>query len=626
MFPSRVCLWILLNIICFSLALGQLSPTVKGKANLLLPSSTATETPDFSAFLKNTQIIHVPGMDVEKDAFRKAKAEANNNYQLSNAENVNLENKTTAAAPTLSNNWQGNPFANSVPNDNHIAVSDSGIVVSVVNINIRAYVDQNMVNNPSIYNRTLQSFSALEIPGNSDIKYDPRVIWDPQARRFIIVYLVGSTSSTSLILIGFSKTANPIDGWNLYTITGNPNNDGNWTDYPTLGLTQEEAFITGNLFSNGGQAQYSGIWQIDKQAGYAGNSTLNFAFFKLPSGHFSPTPALHSPNLSGPKMYFVTSQSNPASTSTQIRLSLIDNTISNGGTFNTATLQSSTAYRLAADANQKGSLASNLNTNDCRIQSAILANGNIQFVMNTGGTSNRPSIYHGVIRDVNSAAPVCTGKVISDANVEIAFPCITYVGGDQNDNSSLISVLHSSESRFPGTSVMYLDNSYTPSALTTVKEGEGNMVFMSTPPERWGDYMGIVTDPRQYNVGFIGGSYGSQSNTTSTWIGKVSAPNGFPAQLNSVASETTGVLYPNPSSISRNTTVTYRLPITKLGYYSADIFDITGKHLHSLIKNRLNPGEALLAFQTDALLPGTYLIKVSLDGQPCFEQKLVLVP
>jgi hypothetical protein len=167
--------------------------------------------------------------------------------------------------------FEANKAGNSVPNDNTIAVSNDGRVLSAINSNLIMFdpaVDS------IVRTVSLQAFSdTLDI---NTSQYDPKLLYDPESDRFIAVYLAGTTDSTSNIIAAFSNTSDPNGTWNLYAIPGDPFNDTSWSDYPAIALSHDELFITMNLLHNGGEWQtsfrQSVIWQINKSTGYSGSS------------------------------------------------------------------------------------------------------------------------------------------------------------------------------------------------------------------------------------------------------------------------------------------------------------------------------------------------------------------
>src|ERR1043166_4406599 len=86
--------------------------------------------------------------------------------------------KTTVPAPQLQNNFNGN-ITQGTPNDNDLAVSNGGFIISAVNTNINIFNDTGK----------MLTGKLLSVLGNKlgplDRTYDPRVIYDPETDRFI---------------------------------------------------------------------------------------------------------------------------------------------------------------------------------------------------------------------------------------------------------------------------------------------------------------------------------------------------------------------------------------------------------------------------------------------------------
>lgn len=162
------------------------------------------------------------------------------------------EKRASAPAPAAvlpalvkGQSFLANGFSGGTPNDNDMAISDQGIVLSVINSDI--YVKNTktgVVSSP-------KSLAAISGPLNIPyFKFDPKVMYDPTADRFVMVFLAGNLDTTSSVILGFSQTNNPNLGWNMYKLPGNPLNNGYWTDYPMIAMTGKELFLTVNLLIN----------------------------------------------------------------------------------------------------------------------------------------------------------------------------------------------------------------------------------------------------------------------------------------------------------------------------------------------------------------------------------------
>ena len=155
------------------------------------------------------------------------------NYPESKSnEKKNQKSQLILSNVNLGTNFFANPFGNSTPTDNDIAISDSGVIVSTINTNIYIYDTKTSTASP------LKSLAAFTSPVNSKHQeFDPKVMYDPKADRFVLMCPVGFVDTTSKIIVGFSQTNDPNGNWNLYTLPGNPLNNNLWSDYPMISMT-----------------------------------------------------------------------------------------------------------------------------------------------------------------------------------------------------------------------------------------------------------------------------------------------------------------------------------------------------------------------------------------------------
>ncbi|HEX2900841.1 MAG TPA: hypothetical protein VHS96_14055, partial [Bacteroidia bacterium] len=184
-----------------------------------------------------------PGGNSEKAWLAAEKERLMARYQppALNAQKVD----STAPSPWMGDNFATNHVINGVPNDNDMAISNGGKIVSVINSNIYMHDEYGAT---LMANVSLDAWSAaLNLNGD---KFDPRALYDPIHDRFIIACLNGFLNTTSYVVVGFSQTNDPTGTWNLYALPGDPNLDTLWTDYPIMALTEHELFLTGNLLYN----------------------------------------------------------------------------------------------------------------------------------------------------------------------------------------------------------------------------------------------------------------------------------------------------------------------------------------------------------------------------------------
>lgn len=123
-------------------------------------------------------------------------------------------------------------------------------------------------------NTKKRGFSSLittaGLPGGGYF-YDPRVIYEPKYNRFIVAILYGADPLTSRLVICISNTADPGGTWNFFIIQGGLGNNNLWMDFPNMGQSESEIFISANLFNDRGESAEGVILQIDKSSLLSGN-------------------------------------------------------------------------------------------------------------------------------------------------------------------------------------------------------------------------------------------------------------------------------------------------------------------------------------------------------------------
>ncbi|MFT6111808.1 MAG: hypothetical protein ACJAXV_000588, partial [Bacteroidia bacterium] len=123
-----------------------------------------------------------------------------------------------ALTPAILDQFNGKPIGSTgIPLDNTLAVSNDGIIMSAINTSVNILDAEGN----SLKFRTLSGMTAGQL-GILDRFYDPKVLYDPTTDRFILVFLEGSNSDDTRIVVGFTQTNDPTGLWNFYAINGNP--------------------------------------------------------------------------------------------------------------------------------------------------------------------------------------------------------------------------------------------------------------------------------------------------------------------------------------------------------------------------------------------------------------------
>lgn len=495
--------------------------------------------PDFNAQLKSLEAPSPDG-DSYRSFLMRQKIESRKQFPLKT--NTKKSSQSSAPQPKVGQGFFmdfqppfGTSFAYSggIPNDNTMAISNDGKLVASINSTVWAY---DLVADSAMFTNTHHISLTTMANGNgvSGHYYDPKMIYDKAADRFILVFLKDNVPATSAIVVCFSSTNNPLDPWNVYELPGNPLDNGRWTDFPAISLTENELFITGNLIIPGvsWQVGFDGsvIWQLDKSAGYNNDSVLPNKLYSQIEFNGKYTRNIHpvqNIEQDGSRQYFLSNRNFDVTNDT-IFVMHIDGTLDDSQ-LTVGMGKTTPNYGVPPNARQADTDTTDptkgLQTNDGRVLGAITNGEWIQFVSNSvNPATGFSSIYHGLITNPASENQKITGTILGDPVLDLGYPNIAYTGNEDCDIESIIGMNFTSPTDFPGVGAFYFANDTTHSSLVRLKEGENYVDKHSDSYERWGDYFGI--QKRHNNPGeiWLTGFYGLTNGRSGTWINKLESP------------------------------------------------------------------------------------------------------
>lgn len=524
---------------------------------------------------------------------------------------------------SLGKNFRANLHGGYTPPDNSLAISRTGYIVSAINSGLRVYTTAGTL----VMNQSFSDFfGKLTNPPTGSL-YDPKVIYDPIEERFILVVLHGNTPSLSEIMVCFSKTSSPRSSsdWTIYRLKGDPANRNRWFDYPNIAVSDEELFITGNLFDSNDKFQDVLVYQIDKMDGFAGKSMnrLYYQGIKNPAGAdcgpFTLVPVSYGQDGSyGPGIYLVSTCS---SSSDQVYLYDISNNIDNSPKIYSYAISTGN-YSIAGDAYQKGSDLK-LDNGGTRIRNGFYLNGVIHFVFSTDYDDTGYSRIRYNRLDVATKSIKYTDYGRED--YDYSYPAIASLGKNEDDPAVVIGFLRSAEDIYPQARAFVFGQTLSDySNSIVVKNGDTyvNISDEDASVERWGDYTGIsrdfsTTSPAAWYAGAYG-TYQSSSNphVYNTWIGRLTytATTTSNAVLatkvsdNQLALEKEAKLAvaPNPISDLFNVSIEQENPAE----IEVVLLDLNGRLVRTLYTGKANKGNNTLTFNKMALTNGVYVLSV----------------
>ncbi len=454
---------------------------------------------------------------VKPNIFTQLKDEANQVRTLRKTPHSTLHKSgaRVADAPVITRNFRGNTRDNSVPMDNSMAISRNGFIVSGINSNIIFTGPDGKIT----YNGGLSDFFTLL--SLSTRMYDPRVIYDSEANRFIFMCLHGSEPSNTFLCLAFSKTEDPNGEWFYYKVDGNPSGDNHWFDYPNIALSSHDFYIAGLMRDTPGDWKYSVVYQLDKNDGYLGKE-LRWKYYNEinnadgePAFNLVPTQSGWS-TLISPGMYFV---SNVPTGGNKYNLYYTTGTLEDNPQLISTQITGITTS-LAPDGRQPGT-TNVLNTFDSRIWSALYLNGTIHMGSHVGTTDGDVGLFYARMKVSNLELH---GDILQIPNRDMAFPSFSSLGKTEDDPKILVNYLVAGTDIYPGQQQRICTGTFGNfewSEPVTLKEGTSHIDVLSDTNERWGDY---TTSCRRFFDGrtetWVTGCFG-ESRSYGTWLGQL---------------------------------------------------------------------------------------------------------
>ncbi|MBK9273105.1 MAG: hypothetical protein IPM49_01015 [Flavobacteriales bacterium] len=524
-----------------------------------------------------------------------------------------------ASSPSVGFSFDANTMTTVTPPDNGLAINDQDVLVSVNNGGLRMY----RYDGTLLADHTWHGFTGFAQC------FDPRVIYDAEADRFVITVLSGTHSSTSRLLLLLSSSIDPMAPWHMYDFPASQLTQhigsGNWMDFPAVGLSDKDLFVSVNLFSNNNDIfQRSVIFQVPHGPAYAGGA-FTYLIWSVPTSPFSGYHVTPAPNgwsgRFGTGQYFVESRHAGGG---QLRVLRITDH-SNGSPQLTQQLVNVTGYSLPADAHQPGSIK-RLKVNSCAMQNVFHLDGHLHGVLTTASNASIAKVRYIRIRLSNMSTFSTTFH--SSAENSLAYPCVmpysNYAQGGPDRNVIVGMLSSNATTMYPSIRVVNCDDAGTWSNSVTVKAGQGHIAYTTNSTQRWGDYIGMCREhtasdePRVW----IAGAYGTSSHVYRTRIAQIGAM-GSMTGLDDLPHEeplTEAHVHPNPASER----AVFEFIVEEARPTQVILLDPHGRMVRDVFAGLPRAGRNQIAFDVSDLPAGLYLICSLMDGAVQHSERIVV--
>ena len=593
-----------------SAAAHQVSLNIKKSGlmteNNVMKSNLNTSLPEWNANLVSYAKIHELPEKVQKEIADKTRQKIRDLKAYYPDE---TPSRSPATGFYLGMNFQGNIFNGMTPPDNSSAISNGGIIVTVVNSNIEYYD----MGGHNLYSSSFSNF--FNDPYLTGMLYDPVVLYDSGSDRFFMVVLSTTNSTTSEVICCFSETNNPSDGWWYYKLTGNPMNDGAWFDYPKIGVSNNEVYVTGNLFYDGGGYDQSVIYQMTKSAGYSGG-TLNWQYwYNISNSPFTMVPASYGQQGNyGPGIYLVSTDENGSSD----QYYLLDLTDDMTGSPSLNVYSITADFSLGGNALQAGTSVV-MNTDDTRGLKSFYMNGIVQFAFHSNGADNYNKINY---NRTTVSSLTNWNSTFGNIGYDYCYPSLASYGTDVNDKAAVFSFVRSSSGSYPECRAVLCNDAGTWSSSLQLKGGETYVdVYQSGGVTRWGDYTGVSrkmsgATPEVWMSGCYG-AYQSGENALNTWIGQF---NNGATGINNIKPQGIAKVYPNPALDLINVEFT----LEKRAVVEISLTDVSGNLVKLLMKDAADEGKNLFSFNKGVLSHGIYFLRINSGNSTIANEKIII--
>jgi hypothetical protein len=554
--------------------------------------------------------LEMPSPDGNPDKVRLRQVKEQVSKQFPRRGNKAAYKTTVAPSPTVGMSYVAD-VQPGIPPDNDMAISLQNSSVSVMNSRIAIH---NAQTGTPVTAKSLKSMtSTIGLNGVQYYRYDPKVIYDPEADRFICVML-NNTDAENWIILGFSKTNDPAGLWNFYKLYGNYANDTTWFDYPSIAITHSEFFLTGNKikFNTSWQAGFTQtvIYQINKQDGYNGDTLSTQLWENTSFGGRNIRnlyPVKGGASIKGPEQYFLSNRNFDVQNDTIFLVKIPDTIGSVNLNLTVTPLVSNLTYGVPPNGRQPDT-SYTLATNDARVLGAYIENDEIQFTSTTvHPVSGASAVYHGKITNV-STSPSVQASLFSIDTLDFGYPNLSFAGPYNGAKSSIISFNYTGPNKYPGMGAIYYDGTQF-SDMVDIKTGDSSINQLPGKEQRWGDYMGSQQDWSGLGSVWVLGIYGRTDKDYGNFMAKLTSP--YPNSVkDNLSPSGHSRLYPNP--VIQYIKLDFELEQPDDVKFA--IYDLQGRKVDELLENRCKAGKNRIQFNVGSLPKGNYFLKGHTSG------------
>ncbi|MCU0756021.1 MAG: hypothetical protein MUE46_12995 [Xanthomonadales bacterium] len=392
-----------------------------------------------------------------------------------------------------------------IPPDTHAAAGPNH-VVNVTNVSLRVH---DKTSGAAVFSSSLRNFftsPGFTAPVNAT--FDPKVLYDEYAGRWLVVTLE-KTASDSALFLAASATSDPTGSWFLARIPAAQTINGSncWFDYPGFAVGTDAVYLTGNYFRQSDNQSCGSRLVIVSKSFYNGG-TASAAIVDPYVGAVATThqPAqMYGTPPQGASTFLVGfSGITLGGTQSAAQIIRVSNPLGTPVFASQIVDYGQLLVNVTATAPQSGS-GTGIAVNDRRALSAVWRNNNLYFTH----SSRPPATAADAAENAAWWVRVDTSNLAALTRADIG-----YIGGDQitpNAHTSFPAVAVNAvgdmavgfsvtgSGIFPSSAYTWRAASDAPGSTRTPQVLRAGTDFyirtFSGTANRWGDYSGAAVDP-----------------------------------------------------------------------------------------------------------------------------------
>lgn len=422
--------------------------------------------------------------------------------------------------------FTGTTYTGWDPPDPQIAAGPNHIV-EVVNSTISVF-DKNSGN--LLYQATAQQWFAGTQPAPpSAFIYDPKVIYDPVAARFVILFLCTNSVDRSAFLVSASQTSSAMGSWWNYCLDAAANGstpEAIWPDYPGLACDFDEAvYISANMWGFDGYFEYAKVRIVPKSRLYGGQSLTYSDLWDMRyhdgETAFAVKPALMYSDANG--MFLLSNLWHGGNSTAYWK-------ITNPLGMVQLTLRSRVgiaAYTFPPSAPQRD--GSNIGMLGPTTQNVIFRNGRLYTAFDQGFNWGSGVVAAIRVLGIDTANSQASIDVVLGADRKSYFLPSIHV---DPQNHIYLSFNRSATDEY--VSVRYVEDLLSDQRSRVLKTGDG--ARGGSAPVRWGDHSCMCGDPLAPTNVWLCGEYNTASPFHwGTWVGQIPSKADSPFLVSPIA-------------------------------------------------------------------------------------------